>query len=75
MPIISVVLAEGRSDKKKRGFIRALTDAAVSSLGVKPEQVRIIINETSLKHYAVGGQTFAERLEEAAEPISKEALE
>lgn len=75
MPIISVVLAEGRSEQKKRGFIRAMTDAAVSSLGVRPEQVRIIINETSLKHYAVGGETFAESLEKSAEPINKEALE
>lgn len=75
MPIISVVLAEGRSEQKKRGFIRAVTDAAVSSLGVNPDQVRIIINETPLGHYAVGGQTFAERLEKASEPINKEALE
>ncbi|WP_067736657.1 tautomerase family protein [Novosphingobium naphthalenivorans] len=60
MPIISVVLAEGRSTAMKRDFIRAVTDAAMSSLGVRAEQVRIILNETPLGHYAVGGVTFAE---------------
>ncbi len=60
MPIISVVLAEGRTSEKKSGFIRAITEAAVSSLGVRPEQVRVILNEMPLEHYAVGGVTFAE---------------
>lgn len=63
MPIISVVLAEGRSTEMKRDFIRAVTDAAVQSLGVRHEQVRIVINETPLGHYAVGGVTFAEKRE------------
>jgi len=60
MPIISVVIGEGRSTAMKRNFIRAVTEATVSSLGVRSEQVRVILNETPLEHYAVGGITFAE---------------
>lgn len=63
MPIISVVIAEGRSYEKKRNFIHALTDAAVRTMDVKPEQVRVILNETQLEHYAVAGVTFAEATE------------
>lgn len=63
MPIISVVIAEGRSFEKKRNFIRALTNAAVEAMDVRPEQVRVILNETPLEHYAVAGVTFAESAE------------
>lgn len=61
MPIISVVIGEGRSPEKKRALIRALTNAAIESFEVRPEQVRVILNETPLDHYAVAGVTFAER--------------
>jgi len=64
MPIISVVIAEGRSNERKRSFIRALTDAAVATMEVRPEQVRVILNETPLEHYAVAGKTFAETAEQ-----------
>ncbi len=63
MPIISVVIAEGRTVEKKRKLIRALTDAAVEAFEVKPETVRVILNETPLNHYAVGGVTFGEKAE------------
>lgn len=66
MPIISVVIAEGRSFEKKRNFIRALTNATVESMGVRPEQVRVILKETPLEHYAVAGVTFAEAAEKDA---------
>ncbi|MBT0670111.1 tautomerase family protein [Novosphingobium profundi] len=65
MPIISVVIAEGRSCEQKRDFCRRLTDAAVSALLVRPDQVRIVLQETPLENYAVAGITFAEREETA----------
>jgi len=64
MPIISVVIAEGRSPERKRNFIRALTRAAVETMDVRPEQVRVILQETKLEHYAVAGVTFAEAAEQ-----------
>lgn len=61
MPIISVVLGEGRNAEQKRALCRALTEAAVRTLLVRPEQVRVVLQETPLDHYAVAGITFAER--------------
>lgn len=70
MPIISVVLGEGRTQQQKRDLCRALTDAAVGAVGVQPEQVRVVINETPLDHYSVAGVTFAERSEQdLKEPV------
>lgn len=66
MPIISVVIAEGRTEAMKRTFIRAITAATVDALGVNPDQVRVMLNELPLGHYAVAGETFAERVENAA---------
>ncbi|MFM6852775.1 MAG: tautomerase family protein [Sphingopyxis sp.] len=63
MPIISVTVAHGRSIEKKRGLIRALTDAAVASFDVRPEQVRVMLNELPLDHYGVAGTTFGEMAE------------
>lgn len=67
MPIISVVIAEGRSVQKKRKLIRALTKAAVEAFECKPETVRVILNETPLDHFAVAGVTFGEKGEQAEE--------
>lgn len=61
MPIISVTIATGRSVEKRRKFIAALTTAAVESFDVRPEQVRVILNEVSLDNYAVAGVTFGEQ--------------
>lgn len=63
MPIISVVIGVGRTLEQKRDFCRALTDAAVNTLNVHPDQVRVVLNETPLEHYSVAGVTFAERAE------------
>lgn len=71
MPIISVVLGEGRTIQQKRDLCRALTDAAVAAVGVKADQVRVVINETPLDHYSVAGVTFAERQEQARKEPAK----
>lgn len=72
MPIISVIIAEGRPFEKKRNFIRALTDAAVRTMDVRPEQVRVILQETPLEHYAVAGVTFAEAVENSGDGLVQE---
>ncbi len=61
MPIISVVLGEGRTVEQKRSLCSALTEATVASLNVRPEQVRVVIHDTPLENYAVAGVTFADR--------------
>lgn len=72
MPIISVILGEGRTIAQKRELCRALTDAAVAAVGVKAEQVRVVINETPLNHYSAAGVTFAERDERSLKEAPSE---
>ncbi|HJS12111.1 4-oxalocrotonate tautomerase family protein [Sphingopyxis sp.] len=69
MPIISVTLAEGRTVERKRALIRAITDAVVDAIDAKPDQVRIMINELPLDHYAVAGVTFGEKVETNGESV------
>lgn len=60
MPIISVQVLEGRSPEKKRAFMRALAEAAVTTLGVPEQSVRVILTEVPPEHWGVGLKTKAE---------------
>lgn len=71
MPIIQMNLIEGRSVAQKRAAVAAITEAVVRSLGVRPEQVRIMINEMPSEHFAIAGETAAMR---AAAAQSKDVL-
>lgn len=59
MPLIQVTLMEGRTQEKKEAFFQAATQAAVEHLGVKPEQVRVTLNEIPAAHWAIGGESVA----------------
>ncbi len=63
MPILEMNLMEGRSVEMKRAAVAAVTDALVATLGVKPEQVRILIRELTPEQFAVGGETAGQRSE------------
>lgn len=63
MPIIQMNLLEGRSAEMKRQAVKAVTVALVETLDVRPDQVRILINELPNENFAVGGYTVAERNE------------
>ncbi len=56
MPIIEINLAEGRSAEMKQRLYREVTEAAMRSLDVPAEQVRIILREIPVENFAVGGQ-------------------
>ncbi|MGV2939166.1 4-oxalocrotonate tautomerase [Mesobacillus sp. LC4] len=60
MPIIQVQVLEGRSDEKIKELISGITDTAVRTLGVKPEQVRVIVQMVPHKYWGVGGVTKEE---------------
>ena len=57
MPIIQVQVLEGRSDEKIKELIAGITDTAVRTLEVKPEQVRVIVQTVPNKYWGVGGVT------------------
>jgi len=66
MPIIQVNVAEGRTVEQRAAAMAEITDAVVRTLDVRPEQVRIIINEVNPENYSIGGQTFAVLLAKAS---------
>lgn len=63
MPIIQIHILEGRTVQQKRSLVAAVTEAVTAALAVKPEQVRILIDELPAEHFSVAGQTAAEKRE------------
>jgi 4-oxalocrotonate tautomerase len=61
MPLIQATILEGRTQAQKEAFFKAVTQAAVETLNVKPEQVRVVINQVPTTHWAIGGISVAER--------------
>ena len=61
MPIIEMHLLEGRTVEQKRKVVGAITHAVVEALGVKAEQVRILITEHGAENFSVAGVTAGER--------------
>lgn len=59
MPIVRIELLQGRTPAMKEELITRVTEAVITSLGVKPEQVRVVLFEVPPEHWAVGGQTKA----------------
>ena len=66
MPIIQVNIAEGRTVEQKLAAFAAITDAVVRTLDVRPEQVRIQINEVKDENFAIAGETMAMRVARAS---------
>ena len=58
MPILQVYLVEGRSEDQKSAFIASVTEAAVSTLGVPAETVRVVIMETPAANWGKGGTSI-----------------
>lgn len=56
MPIAIIHLMEGRDDAKKARAIAAVTQALVESLEVKPESVRVILQEVPPAHWGIAGK-------------------
>lgn len=55
MPFIDVTMIEGRTPQQKDAFIKALTEAAITTLGTPREAVRVVLREVPGEHWAVGG--------------------
>ena len=61
MPIIEVNMIEGRSVDQKRKLVEGMTKVVVDALGVKEEDVKIILKDMAKHDYAVGGLLFMDR--------------
>ncbi|WP_254916163.1 4-oxalocrotonate tautomerase [Pandoraea sp. PE-S2T-3] len=60
MPTFHVELFEGRTVDQKRAFVKAVTAAAVETLGCTPESVDIIITDTKRENWATGGTLWSD---------------
>ena len=60
MPLAQIHILEGRSSDQVRTLISAVTVAIAESLGVKAENVRVIVTEVSKDHWGIGGSTARE---------------
>jgi len=61
MPIVTIKLAKGRTVEQKRDLAKAVTDAIVSSIDVKPEWVTVLIEELERENWASGGQLHSDK--------------
>ena len=61
MPTIRVELLEGRTPEQKTALVKALTQAAVDSLGAKPESVDVLLFDIPRQNWATGGVQWSEK--------------
>ncbi len=61
MPIVHIHMLTGRPADRKKALIERVTAAVVETIEVRPEQVRVVINEVSPELWGIGGVTAADR--------------
>jgi 4-oxalocrotonate tautomerase len=65
MPTIHVELFEGRTLEQKRAFAKALTEAAVQTIGSSAESVDVIFHDVSKQNWATGGVLWSDKVPQA----------
>jgi 4-oxalocrotonate tautomerase len=60
MPTINVQLFEGRTLEQKRAFVKAVTEAACSTLNCTPESVDVLIQEMKKEDWATAGKLWSD---------------
>ncbi|HSY29726.1 MAG TPA: 4-oxalocrotonate tautomerase [Burkholderiaceae bacterium] len=60
MPTINVQMFDGRSAEQKRAFVKAVTEAACSTLACSADSVDIIIQEVKRENWATAGKLWSE---------------
>jgi 4-oxalocrotonate tautomerase len=60
MPIANLQILQGREPQLKEALIRAVTAAIVDVLKVKPESIRVILQEIPAEHWGIGGVSAKE---------------
>jgi 4-oxalocrotonate tautomerase len=61
MPIVRIELLQGRIPAMKEELIIRISDAVITTLGVDPDQVRVLLYELPPEHWAIGGWTKDEQ--------------
>jgi len=71
MPIIEMHLMKGRTVEQKRAVAEAVAEAVTRTLGVKAEQVRLLITEHGTEDFSVGGITAGRKQEAAQSAVAE----
>lgn len=66
MPILNIALIAGRSNEQKEALIKEVTDACVNALDVKPETVRILLQDIAPQDFGVAGESVQAKRERLA---------
>ena len=61
MPMLQVSILEGRTPEQKEELIKRLTATVTETLSVKPESVRVLIQEMPKTNWGIAGQSVAKR--------------
>ena len=61
MPVITVNMLEGRTQKQKRDLVKAITTAMVEICEAKPEGISVVIQEIPRENWGQGGILVSER--------------
>lgn len=73
MPNITVTMCVGRTTEQKRRAAKALTDAIVCALEVKPEWVTVVFEEVARDSWAVGGELLLDSFHSGSDQPGTEA--
>jgi 4-oxalocrotonate tautomerase family enzyme len=68
MPHVAITIRKGRSSDQIRALAAEVTDAVVTTLGVTPDRVRLVVHELDGERIAQGGTLVAD----AERPTLKE---
>ncbi len=61
MPYVNIVLKEGRTVEQKRELVKAVTDAFVKAISVKPESLHIVIHDEPAHNIASAGVLLSDK--------------
>jgi len=65
MPVVNVKIVKGRTIDQKRNLVRAVTDAVVQAIDVKPDAVWVLIEEYEKDNWAAGGDLYSDSMARA----------
>lgn len=60
MPVVHVYMFEGRSAEQKRKIVAGITHAMVEGAGTDAKEVHVILHDTSISDWAIGGVLYSE---------------
>ncbi|MFK0377883.1 4-oxalocrotonate tautomerase [Pandoraea sp. NPDC090278] len=60
MPTFHVEMFEGRTIEQKRAFVKAVTQAAVETIGCTPGSVDIIITDIKPENWSTAGTLWSD---------------